>query len=169
VNVGRGNRLAMADLKAVVESLGHRRPVTLRASGNVVFETAEGDTDRIGRDLAAALQSRHGLTTPVFIRTAAQVAAILAALPFPEGEIDPSRVLILLLGSETAHARCAALADRDWGPERLVVTPAAAYLWCPDGLSGGHLAEAAMAAAGSDGTGRNLATLRKLSVLLAAD
>ena len=36
-NVGRGKRVAMADLRAVVEGLGYRDVRTLLNSGNVVF------------------------------------------------------------------------------------------------------------------------------------
>ncbi len=36
-NVGRGKRVAMADLRAVVKGLGYRDVRTLLNSGNVVF------------------------------------------------------------------------------------------------------------------------------------
>ena len=42
INVGKAKRVAMADLKALVEELGHREVATLLNSGNVVFTAAGG-------------------------------------------------------------------------------------------------------------------------------
>jgi uncharacterized protein (DUF1697 family) len=38
INVGPAQRIAMADLRALVEALGYRHVRTLRNSGNVIFD-----------------------------------------------------------------------------------------------------------------------------------
>jgi uncharacterized protein (DUF1697 family) len=42
INVGRAKRVAMADLRELVESLGYREVRTLLNSGNVVFTVPSG-------------------------------------------------------------------------------------------------------------------------------
>ncbi len=42
INVGTAKRVAMADLRALVEALGYRNAATLLNSGNVVFEGPAG-------------------------------------------------------------------------------------------------------------------------------
>lgn len=67
VNVGRANRIAMADLRALVEALGGLDAPTLLTSGSVVFDRPEADA----RPLRAALEmarsapgsSRHWFET----------------------------------------------------------------------------------------------------------
>ena len=54
INVGKAKRLAMADLKAIVESLGHRDVRTLLNSGNVVFEAREAGVERLASGLEKA-------------------------------------------------------------------------------------------------------------------
>ena len=58
INVGRAKRIAMADLRTLVEELGFRNVKTLLNSGNVVFDAARPNTKRIattiGHDHEAA-------------------------------------------------------------------------------------------------------------------
>ncbi len=45
INVGRAKRVAMADLRALVEGLGYRDVRTLLNSGNVVFTVTKKNSD----------------------------------------------------------------------------------------------------------------------------
>lgn len=49
-----------------------------------------------------------------------------------------------------------------WSPEAFAVRKRFAYLWCPSGVAGSRLWNAADRLAGSAGTARNLATVGKL-------
>jgi uncharacterized protein (DUF1697 family) len=64
INVGRAKRVAMADLRALVESLGYGDARTLLNSGNVVFAVpaaAKGDAaSRIEKSLATRQESPPG-------------------------------------------------------------------------------------------------------------
>src|SRR5438045_8898034 len=58
INVGRGKRIAMADLRALCERLGHRDVRTLLNSGNIVFtarSTPETSARRLEQAIAGAL------------------------------------------------------------------------------------------------------------------
>jgi hypothetical protein len=56
INVGGRNRVAMADLRAVVLGLGHTDVATYIQSGNVVFTSEEADT---GDDRGGAREERR--------------------------------------------------------------------------------------------------------------
>lgn len=167
INVGRAKRVAMADLRALVESLGYADARTLLNSGNVVFRAPRVRADEAARRIEDALERRLGVAARTTVLAAGALAAVLDEDPFGDAATDDSRVLVALVRDRDALARLAPLAARDWAPERLVVGAHAAWLWCPDGISAGTLAEAAMKAMGDEATTRNRATLRKLQALLA--
>jgi uncharacterized protein (DUF1697 family) len=83
VNVGGTGKLPMSDLKALCEAAGFTKVKTYIASGNVVFEAAMTEAE-----VAAALDSKltayAGKPVGVLVRTAAEMAAVLAANPFPD-------------------------------------------------------------------------------------
>jgi uncharacterized protein (DUF1697 family) len=81
MNIG-GRRLTNDELRAHFGAMGFAEVATFRASGNVVFaadaQPPEAVRERIESGLAAAL----GYAVPTFVRTAAEVRAVAAAMPF---------------------------------------------------------------------------------------
>ncbi|MGY1812383.1 DUF1697 domain-containing protein [Blastococcus sp. SYSU D00820] len=98
INVGRTNRISMADLTAVVTGLGHTDVATYLQSGNVVL-TAAGSptTTELADRITAAIAADLGLTVPVVVLTRAEVAAVVAGNPFPEQD-DPKRLHVAARG-----------------------------------------------------------------------
>lgn len=86
VNVGGRGRLAMADLRACVSRLGHEDVATHIQSGNVVFSSATRSAETLAAALEEAVERDLGLRTAVMVRTLDQLAAVLAADPFPGAE-----------------------------------------------------------------------------------
>jgi uncharacterized protein (DUF1697 family) len=165
INVGRAKRVAMADLRALVEGFGYGDVRTLLNSGNVVFTapgTAPGDAAaRIEEGLAARL----GVPARVMVLTAEELAAAVAENPLLEVADDPSRLLISVLANPADRARLEPLAGQDWAPEVLALGVRVAYLWCPAGLLASRLSEAVGRLLGDAVTTRNWATLTKLHAL----
>lgn len=83
INVGGRNRLAMADLRSVMEGLGHQDLATYIQSGNAVF-SAEGDPAALGTELAQAIAGRLEVRPHVVVLTLEDLAGVVAANPFPE-------------------------------------------------------------------------------------
>ena len=85
INLGGKNKVAMAELRALVGELGHTDVVTYIQSGNVLF-TAPPDADSaaVARAMTEAIASRLGVTAPVVVVTREELAQIYAANPFPE-------------------------------------------------------------------------------------
>jgi uncharacterized protein (DUF1697 family) len=94
VNVGGTGGLAMADLKALCSAAGFANVRTYIASGNVVFESALPDLRAKSR-LEAALAAHAGKPIDVLIRTAADMAAIVAANPFPAAPANRTMAIFL--------------------------------------------------------------------------
>ncbi|WP_119679547.1 DUF1697 domain-containing protein [Indioceanicola profundi] len=162
VNVGKAKRIAMADLRRLVEELGYGRVRTLLNSGNVVLDADGEEPARIAARIEAALAAAAGIKARVFVFPADELAAAIAQNPFADIDVDPARLLIAFVGDAGGLERLRVLEATDWTPERIAVTGQAAYLLCPDGISAGRLAEVAFKALGDAGTTRNLATAMKL-------
>jgi len=73
----------MATLKSVFEGLGLERVETFIASGNVIFETSVRAIAPLESRIEAALLDRLGYEVATFIRTPAEIVAIVKHRPFP--------------------------------------------------------------------------------------
>jgi uncharacterized protein (DUF1697 family) len=166
INVGRAKRLAMADLRALVEGLGYGDMRTVLNSGNVVFTVPRGRRDDPAARIETALADRLGVAARVTVLTAAELAVAVAGKPLGALADNPSRLLVAVLADPAAdRARLEPLAQRDWVPEALALGDRVAYLWCPDGVLAGRLAAAVGRSLGDAVTTRNWATLTKLTAL----
>jgi uncharacterized protein (DUF1697 family) len=125
VNVA-GNKLAMADLVGVVEGLGGRDVATYLQSGNVVYSGPQ----RIAAALEAALLDEVGVRSPVIARSAAQLAAVVAAKPFAA---DGKAVSVTFLGAKPAAAAVAGIDPAGYGDDLFSVVGADVYLHTPGG------------------------------------
>lgn len=94
VNVGGTGKLPMADLVRIAESVGFRRVKTYLASGNLIFESAESE-EEVKTKLADQLSEYAGKHVTVFVRTAAELASVLSANPFPDRAPNRTGVIFL--------------------------------------------------------------------------
>lgn len=169
INVGRAKRVPMVELRAAVEGLGFSDVRTLLNSGNVVFTGERGATGPIAAAVEEAVVARTGVRARVTVLTAKDLVTIVESNPLQAHATDPSRLHVAFLRRPAlVEAALAAVAERSWTPELIAVTPRAAYLWCPQGISGGELAAAVDKALGEDVTMRNWATVTKMRAMLAA-
>jgi uncharacterized protein (DUF1697 family) len=165
INVGKAKRVAMADLRALVEDLGYGDVRTLLNSGNVVF-TAPGVApgDAAAR-IEEGLAKRTGVSARVTVLTSRELATVISENSLAEVASDPSRMLVAVLMNKADRRRLEPLAKEDWAPEALALGTRAAYLWCPEGILASKLSEAVGRALGDAVTTRNWATMTKLQVL----
>ena len=82
VNVGGANRLAMADLRALMGSLGHTSVSTYIQSGNIVLTSARSDRTLLAAEMCAGIEQAHGLSVSAVLRTPEELRAALATNPF---------------------------------------------------------------------------------------
>jgi uncharacterized protein (DUF1697 family) len=167
INVGRAKRVAMADLRALLESLGYREVRTLLNSGNVAFEGAAMPQVRHARRIRAAVAGELGVDALVIVKSAEEVAAIVAGNQLAAATAsDPSRLLVALTHDAESLAALASLAGSISGADELHVGKHAAYVWCANGILESKAAVALLRDLGDSGTTRNWATVNKLHALL---
>src|SRR5438552_7599119 len=132
INVGRAKRVAMADLRALVEGLGYRDVDTLLNSGNVVFTVPAGMKGTPSSRIEQAIAARLGVSARVTVVTALELAAIVAENPFVDVADDPSRLLVGVLMDPADRARLKPLTGQKWAPERVGLGRRVVYMWCAD-------------------------------------
>jgi uncharacterized protein (DUF1697 family) len=165
INVGRAKRVAMADLRTLVEDLGYGDVRTLLNSGNVIFTAPR----TVPRDAAAriekALANGLGVAARVTVLSAADLAAAVTDNPLLEVANDPSRLLVAVLNNPADRRKLEPLLKQDWAMEVLAIGKRVAYLWCAEGILASRLAEAVSRVLGDAVTTRNWATMLKLYAL----
>jgi len=169
INVGRAKRVAMADLRAVVEDLGYRDVATLLNSGNVAFTVPSGLRGSPGERIEKAVADRLGVSSRVTALTAAELEVIVRKDPFGAVADNPSRLLVFVLSNPADRAKLRPLARQDWAPEALAIGARVAYVWCPDSIVQSRAVEAVGRLLGDATTSRNWATMTKLLSLALHD
>ena len=165
INVGRAKRIAMADLRAAVESIGATNVRTLLNSGNVIFELAKAGKTLDAR-IHDAVVAKTGVSASVITMTARELAVALDGNPIADLATDPSRFLVAVLHRDVDRARLGELLDTDWSPDvlRSLVSsvPKVLYLWCPAGILESRLVSEMSRLLKDSVTTRNLTTMTKL-------
>ena len=165
INVGRAKRVAMADLRKLIEELGYDDVRSVLNSGNVVF-SADGIEPAVA---AAAIEEqlvlKLGVAARVTVLSRDELAAVLAENTLLPVATDHARLLVFTLADSAAREAVAPLCEREWGSEALAVGQRAAYVWCPEGMLQSAAATALGKQLGDNTTSRNWNTLCKLYAL----
>lgn len=162
INVGRAKRVAMADLRTLLEGMGHSEVRTLLNSGNVVFDAPRANAGRLAAAIHQGFAQRFGFTASVTVLTAAELDAIIAENPLLAMAKDPSRHLVGFAHDPKVLQPFKVLLKQQWHPDALVISSRAAYLWCVKGVLDSPLSQAFGKLAGEGMTTRNWATVLKI-------
>jgi uncharacterized protein (DUF1697 family) len=165
-NAGKGARVAMADLRRLFERLGFEEVCTLLNSGNVVFSAATRRRGEVLARIKDALASSLGMSMPVVVLTADEVAAVVRENPFAHRIANPSHLLVVVPSEASGVEPLRPLLKERWAPEALGLGTRAAYLWCARGVPKSPLWAAVERSLGREGTARNIATMTKLMGLV---
>lgn len=165
INVGKAKRVAMADLRSVLESLGYTNVRTLLASGNVVFESRRALAKDAAARMQAALIEATGVSSRFIVRSGAELSAVVEGNPLAARIAEPSRGFVTFVQPGVSLAAVQAMRKQAWGTDELALGDGVIYTWCPDGLLESALMEAIGKALRDDITVRNWATTVKLDAL----
>jgi uncharacterized protein (DUF1697 family) len=132
INLGARNKLAMGDLRALVEALGGEDVQTYVQSGNVVF-TSGAAAGRLERGLSDELLRAHGLDVPVLVRSATELDTIVKKNPLVRTGADEKSLHVTFLEKKPRQALVKALDPSFSPPDELRVTGREVYLLCPNG------------------------------------
>ena len=139
INLGSHRRVAMGDLRSLLESLGHEDVRILGQTGNVVLR-ASAPPEEVGPVLERRIAADLGVDSPVVMRTYKELAGVIAHDPLRGVATDPKLHQVTFLASEPSGEVIAALEAGDFAPERVVVAGREIHAWYPDGIGRSRLA-----------------------------
>ena len=159
VNLGATNKLAMKDLSALLQDLGHDDVRTFLNSGNATFTSSARSVQKLAVDVEDGLRERQGLDVRACVRKATDISKALDELPDLEGYV----VVTVLFDRPSAEA-LELLVTTDWSPEVVRGNDQVLYLsYSPAGVHASKLQNARLEKLlGVSCTARTPATLRKL-------
>ena len=155
VNLGKRN-LKMDELRKIATNLGLDSAKTYIASGNLMFRSGKVEK-ALKTELETAIGEHMGAKVGVMIRTADELAAVLAANPF-KAEAANYTVAIFL---DDAPPNDCPNAAKNVDGERIALGKREIYVHYPRGQGQSRLAIPAAA----HGTARNMNTVARLAEL----
>lgn len=143
----------MSDLKAMCVSLGYAKVTTYIASGNVLFECDE-DAKTIKAALEKELAAHAGKDVSVIVRSAKDMAEVLASNPFPKA--NGSRTVAIFLEQNAGEDVLSGIKGQK--NEELCLGKKEVFIYYPDGIGQSKL----IVPAAKSGTARNMNSIGKL-------
>lgn len=140
INVGGSRKVPMADLRALMEGLGHDGVRSHLQSGQAVFTSDHGDEESLAAELTGAIEKRFGFPVDVIVRDHAYLKAIAEDCPFPAAELEGKQLHVTYFSSPVAPDRFAEIDQSAYLPEEFRLGDRALYLYAPDGLGRSKLA-----------------------------
>ncbi len=139
INVGRNKRIAMADLRAMLESLGYTDVRTLLQSGNALFATGSRKAETLEQEISAGIKATFGMEVATMVRNAQEFVAAVDANPFVARGVDTVELHATFLSSAPPAAKIAAV-DRDaCAPDEFAVGTRVIYMRLRNGVMGSRL------------------------------
>jgi uncharacterized protein (DUF1697 family) len=169
INVGKAKRIAMADLRTMLESLGHTNVATLLNSGNALFSTNETNTANVAQQIETAIMATFGFPSRTTVITASDVAQIIAEDTLSPITTNPSRYFVTILNNPTDRLILEPLTHQSWEPEAFALGTRVAYCWCPNGVLDSQVLATIGRLLPNAITTRNWATMKKIQTLLVQD
>jgi len=142
INLGPRNKIAMAELRDLLVSLGLENVRTHILSGNAIFTSRRRSASRLEGLIERAIETRFGFDIQVLVRTVDELASVVNGNPLPKAAPDGSRLFVLFLDRQPDRDRLAAIDPADFRPEEFRVGDRVIYAWFRFGLQGSRLSGA---------------------------
>ncbi|WRZ89868.1 DUF1697 domain-containing protein [Streptomyces sp. NBC_01007] len=142
INVGGAKKVPMAELRTLMEGLGHGDVRTYLQSGNAVFSSGRGDEESLAAELSGAIEKHFGFGVGVLVRDHGYLKAVQEACPFPAAELEAKQLHVTYFSDPVDAERFASVEPAAFLPEEFRLGDRALYLYAPDGLGRSKLAEA---------------------------
>jgi uncharacterized protein (DUF1697 family) len=136
INVGGHKRVKMDKLRASFEALGLDQVKTYIQSGNVVFKAAKSSSSALQKRIEERILKDFGFSISVVLRTAAEIANIIASNPFlKEPGIDQEKLHVMFLSEAPAPEAVKKLVEVTEAPDRCRCFGKEIYFYLPNGVS----------------------------------
>lgn len=160
INVGKAKRVAMADLRSLMEDLGYTDVATILQSGNAVFSAKLTDLPGERDRFEAAFTARFGFSCAALIVDGDRFTRTAADDPLLDVATDPSKHLITFLATTIDPASIDI--PEDLGDEVIEIRKDAIYQWLPDGIAQQKVTTAFWRSLGVEVTARNRRTVDRI-------
>lgn len=140
VNVGPRNHVAMSDLRDLLDDLGYGNARTYLQNGNAVFSSPGRSATAVAEEIEGSIRRDLRLTVRVLVRTAEQIAEIVALDPLADRVTDPHRSHVVFCERRIPATVLDGIDPEVFAPEAVELRGAELYLWLPEGLQDSHLA-----------------------------
>ncbi len=153
----------MPELRSLLSEAGFADVRTYVQSGNVVLSSRAAPA-KVGAKAERLIAERFGFDVDVIVRTAQELAEVVARNPLAEVAENPKRYQVSFLDAEPDADVVASISGLAVAGERVVAIGRELYAWHPNGVARSKL-WAKLAAAGGLGvraTARNWTTVTTL-------
>jgi uncharacterized protein (DUF1697 family) len=138
INLAARNRIAMADLRGVLEEAGFDHVRTYLQSGNVVL-SSDAQADDIARKTERLIAKLFDLDVPVIVRSRAQLAKVVERNPLKAIANNPKRYQVSFLETKPTREVVRRVEEAAVAHERVVAIGREIYAWHPDGVGRSRL------------------------------
>jgi uncharacterized protein (DUF1697 family) len=134
INVSGQKKIRMAELRDLYVSLNLVNVETYLQSGNVVFDSTEGDASKLAELIETQIETSFGYAVPVFIRDANDFQRIIDRNPFlNERNEDPAKLYVTFLYNAPSESKLSDLAIPNGEAAEFSIGDKEAFLLCPNG------------------------------------
>jgi uncharacterized protein (DUF1697 family) len=162
VNLGRRNKVPMAELRRLLAGDGFGDVRSHIASGNLLF-THGAAREEVAARVEELILDAFGVTTVAILRSFAELRKVAAAHPFGDGA---EHVVVTFLAEKPSAAAARALAELDTGGDEVVLRGREVYASYPAGYASATVSAATFEKTlGVAGTARNWRTVTALAAL----
>jgi uncharacterized protein (DUF1697 family) len=152
----------MPELREALTEAGFEDVRSYVQSGNVLV-TSKASPAKVGAQAERLIAERFGFDVDVIVRTADELADVVARNPLADVAVDPKRYQVSFLEAEPDSAVLQRISALKTEPERLVAIGRELYAWHPDGIGRSKLwNKLAGAGLGVRATSRNWTTVTTL-------
>lgn len=168
INLARNRRIAMADLRKLLEALGYGDVRTLLQSGNAVFtaDPASGAAE-LEQQISDRIQADLGMDVKVLVRSADELAAVADANPFVAQGVEIKELHVAFLSAPPRAELATTIDHGTYAPDEFAFGDRAIYMRRPNGIMGSVLPDWRKLL-GVEVTERNWNTVTKLRAMAAA-
>ncbi|MBU2949585.1 DUF1697 domain-containing protein [Tamlana agarivorans] len=102
INVSGKNKIPMATLREVLTSTGLENVQTYIQSGNMVFQSSEGNLEVLEKKIHQAIKNHFTFEIPVLVKTPQLLQDFFNGCPFPQDKKENSYFMLLFEAPELA-------------------------------------------------------------------
>ena len=136
INVGGHNKVKMAELRALCDTLGLVNPRSVLQSGNLVFETESTDLESVRLRLESGIRDAFGFDVVVIARSEDAVKSIFQRHHFCAAQLDnPAKAAVAFLSDAPRSDAVEDLCENNPGSELIQADDHELFIYYTDGMA----------------------------------